>query len=126
MDSKKLHETAEAFLSAWNSQDVDSVLDCYSDDLVYVDPNTRGAVEGRAAMRSYLTKLFADWTMTWALREAHLLDGGAGGAVLWHATFQRKAGGAVVEADGMDLVCMAGERIGRNEVYFDRTVLLAG
>jgi ketosteroid isomerase-like protein len=49
------------FMDAWTSQDVDRVLDCYTDDVRYHDPNTRGDVTGRDAMRRYLTRLFADW-----------------------------------------------------------------
>ena len=101
------------------------MLDCYSDDLLYVDPNTRGAVKGREAMSRYLTKLFAKWTMTWSLREAFPLSGTEGGAVLWHATFQAAGGGPIAEADGMDLVVVSESRIARNEVYFDRAALLA-
>lgn len=30
------------FLAAWNSQDVERLLDCYTHDVRYRDPNTRG------------------------------------------------------------------------------------
>lgn len=119
----ELESLATSFLDAWTSQDVEAVLACYTDDLVYRDPNTRGDVVGAGAMRRYLTKLFAAWRMTWTLREAHPLATGHGAAILWHATFRRAAGGAVVEADGMDLICLEGGRARRNEVYFDRTAL---
>ena len=69
MEKKELTSLAEHVLARWTAQDVDAVLACYTDDVVYRDPNTRGAVEGKAAMRRYLTKLFAKWTMTWAVRE---------------------------------------------------------
>ncbi len=36
----------------------------YTDDCVYRDPNTRGAVSGREALARYLTKLFRQWNMT--------------------------------------------------------------
>jgi nuclear transport factor 2 (NTF2) superfamily protein len=49
---------AERLLEAWNSQDVDQVLDCYTADVRYRDPNTRGFVEGGEQLRRYLTKLF--------------------------------------------------------------------
>jgi hypothetical protein len=119
----ELEALATRFLDAWNSQDVDAVLACYTDDLVYRDPNTRNDVVGAEAMRRYLTKLFGAWRMTWSLREAHGFTTGVGAAVLWHATFQRVGQDAVVEADGMDLICLEGDRARRNEVYFDRTVL---
>jgi ketosteroid isomerase-like protein len=116
-------EFAQRFLAAWNTQDVEKVLACYTDDLIYRDPNTRGAVEGSAAMRRYLTKLFANWRMHWSLRQALSLGDVAGAAVLWHATFQRSEGGPTVEADGMDLALLEGRRLSRNEVYFDRAAL---
>jgi len=123
MTDEQLHELADRFLAAWTSQEVDRVLEIYSPELVYVDPNTRGAVEGRDGMRRYLNKLFAAWTMTWTLREAYPDGSGDNVAVLWHATFQRAEGGPLVEADGMDLVVVRDGLILRNEVYFDRTVL---
>ncbi|RJP66630.1 MAG: nuclear transport factor 2 family protein [Candidatus Abyssobacteria bacterium SURF_17] len=123
MDEKKMYNLAERFLGAWNTQDVARVVAVYTDDATYVDPNTRGPVRGADALRRYLTKLFGRWKMRWSLREAYLLDGRDGCAVLWHATFQKPEGGQIVEADGMDFVKVRNERIERNEVYFDRAVL---
>lgn len=123
MDREHLDRLIARFLEAWTSQDVERVLDCYTDDLRYRDPNTRGHVEGRDAMRRYLTKLFSGWQMTWAQREVFELQGQQGVAFLWRATFRRPNGKQVIEADGMDLAVLRGERLVRNEVYFDRAVL---
>jgi ketosteroid isomerase-like protein len=123
MDRKQMLSLVEKFLAAWNSQDMDRVLAIYTKDLEYKDPNTAGAVRGRAAMRRYLIKLFSAWRMTWWLREAALLEGGEGCTVLWSATFQRASGGPRVRVDGMDLVELQGDLIYRNEVMFDRTML---
>ena len=117
--------TEDRRIAAWNSQDVDAVLDCYTEDLVYRDPNTRGEVKGRENMRRYLRKLFASWNMHWSLREVLPLANVEGSAALWHASFRRGPGGETVEVDGMDLVLLEGERISRNEVYFDRALLAA-
>jgi ketosteroid isomerase-like protein len=123
MNPSDLEPLVKRFLDAWTSQDVERVLDCYTDDLRYRDPNTRGEVIGRDGMRRYLTKLFAAWRMTWARREMFPLAGGDGVAFLWHATFRRPEGSLVVEADGMDLAVLRGDKLARNEVYFDRAVL---
>lgn len=123
MDHERLHALATEFLEAWTSQDVDRVLACYTPDLEYRDPNTRGSVRGHEAMSRYLQKLFGAWTMTWSLREAHGHTGGQSATVLWHATFRRASGGPILEADGMDLVELEGDRIRRNVVEFDRSVL---
>jgi ketosteroid isomerase-like protein len=114
---------AEGFLSAWNSQDVEKVVACYTDDVVYRDPNTRGEVKGADAMRRYLRKLFAAWKMHWTLREAYALADKDGAAVLWHASFRMADRERTVEADGMDLVLLHDDRIRRNEVHFDRVAL---
>jgi uncharacterized protein (TIGR02246 family) len=123
MDETRMYELAEEFLEAWNSQDPERVAAVYTDDVKYVDPNTRGAVEGGDSLRRYLKKLLARWKMHWSLREAYLLDGGNGCAILWHATIQLAEGGGKVEADGMDLILVRDDRVERNEVYFDRTIL---
>ncbi len=123
MNQAQVDTLAEGFLSAWNSQDVERVVACYTDDLVYRDPNTRGEVRGSDAMRRYLRKLFAAWTMHWSLREGFPMADQEGAAFLWHATFRRADGDRTVEADGMDLLIIRGDKIERNEVYFDRSVL---
>ena len=123
MERATMLSLAERFLGAWNTQDVERVLGCYTADLEYRDPNTRGAVRGADAMRRYLSKLFAGWKMHWALREAHLFDDRAGCAVLWHATFQRPGSETTIGIDGMDLVEVRDDRIARNEVCFDRAPL---
>jgi len=116
----------ERFLAAWTSQRVEQVLDCYTDDVRYHDPNTRGDVTGHEALRRYLTRLFGAWTMTWTAREVFDLADEEGVAFLWRATFRRAGEDAVIEIDGMDLAVLRGDRVARNEVYFDRTALAAG
>jgi ketosteroid isomerase-like protein len=123
MDRQTMLALAEEFLGAWNTQEVDRVLACYTTDLEYRDPNTRGAVRGTDAMRRYLSKLFGRWQMHWSLREAHLFDNGQGCAVLWHATFRRPESDTPIEIDGIDFVEVRRDRIARNEVCFDRAQL---
>jgi hypothetical protein len=123
VDHERATELAERLLEAWNSQDVDSVLGCYTADLRYRDPNTRGFVEGADAMRQYLTKLFGRWQMHWSLRGAYPLRDQEGAAALWRASFRLPEGETTVEIEGMDLALFEGERMHRNEVYFDRAAL---
>jgi ketosteroid isomerase-like protein len=123
MSASHLEPLITRFLEAWTSQEVERVLACYTEDLRYRDPNTRGHVEGREAMRRYLSKLFASWQMTWHQRELFALGQEEGVAFLWRATFRRPGGAQVIEADGMDLAILRGDRLLRNEVYFDRALL---
>jgi ketosteroid isomerase-like protein len=123
MTRVNLDHVARTVLDAWNTQRVERVLACYTADLVYRDPNTRGEVHGAAAFARYLTKLFAAWRMHWAPREVFTLERGDGTAFLWRATLTPVGADAGVEVDGMDLAILEGDRLKRNEVYFDRAVL---
>lgn len=125
-DTQRLHlEIAEELLAAWNTQDVGTVLGCYTEDVEYRDPNTRGMVMGHEALGRYLTKLFDGWQMHWRLRELFPLEHGDGSAVLWEATLGLKGSERSVVVDGMDLAVLRGRRLARNEVYFDRSALAA-
>lgn len=121
-----LDDFATRFLAAWTTQNVEAVLACYTEDVVFRDPNTRGNILGVDQLGRYITRLFAGWKMTWSVREAHLFATGDGAALLWHATFTRVGESAVVEADGMDLLAFDNGLVRRNEVYFDRTALPSG
>jgi hypothetical protein len=96
---------------------------CYTPDLVYRDPGTRGEVRGADAFRRYLRRLFGAWRMHWSAREVFPLAGTDGTAVLWRATLTPVGAEAGVEIEGMDLAVLEGERLKRNEVYFDRAAL---
>jgi ketosteroid isomerase-like protein len=123
MELNELKAISKPLIDAWNEQDPDKVVACYTEDLVYVDPNTRGAVEGRDAFRRYLTKLFGAWQMHWEVKETFPLKDADGAAGLWRASFRRAGGEAEAQVDGMDLVLIEGELLKRNEVYFDRAAL---
>ena len=125
MEHEEARRLAEEFLAAWNSQDVERVLACYTEDLVYRDPNTRGPIAGRAAFARYLAKLFRSWKMRWALREYFPFATEEGGAFLWKATIAPAEGGPAREFEGMDLAVLRGRKLARNEVYFDRMALVA-
>jgi ketosteroid isomerase-like protein len=126
MNREELLELTNEFLEAWNKQDVEAVVGCYTSDCTYWDPNTRGAVVGREAFRRYLSRLFQQWQMHWSLRELFPFEDGSGGAFLWRARLTPAAGGESVEVEGMDLALLEGRKLCRNEVYFDRLALFGG
>jgi ketosteroid isomerase-like protein len=125
MNREEVLELTEEVLEAWNEQDVEAVVGCYTPDCIYWDPNTRGPVVGREAFRKYLSRLFEQWRMHWSLREFFPFEDGLGGAFLWRARLTPASGGKTVEVEGMDLVLLEGRKLCRNEVYFDRAALLA-
>ena len=116
METAELMRLAQRVIDAWNEQDVERVVACYTEDLVYLDANTRGPVRGRTAFARYLSKLFAAWKMHWTIKEFHSFADRRGGAFLWRARLQPAAGGETVEIDGMDLGLLHGSLLARNEV----------
>jgi ketosteroid isomerase-like protein len=123
MADRIIADVAEDFLAAWNSRDYERVAACYTENLVYRDPNTKGEIRDQPSFKRYLKKLLEAWDMTWTTREGFPLKDVGGYAFLWHAVIRRPDGKGEVEVDGMDLVVMDGNLITRNEVYFDRAVL---
>jgi steroid delta-isomerase-like uncharacterized protein len=123
MPEKRIKELAEKFITAWNTQEVDKVASCYSQDLVYIDPNIRGEITDQPALRRYLAKLFASWKMHWTIKDVQVFRDMDGAAARWHATWQSAGGGKTVEADGMDFIAFKEDKIQRNEVYFDRMLI---
>ena len=112
------------WLAAWNTRDPQMVADFYADTFVYLDPNTKGEIRDKDAFIRYLTKLLAAWDMTWYAKQAHRLQDIDGWALLWRAIIKKEDGSdQFVELHGMDIVVLDGDRICRNEVYFDRTKL---
>ena len=123
MTEKRIKDLADGFIAAWNTQEVDKVAACYSQDLVYIDPNIRGQITDQSAFRGYLAKLFAAWKMHWTIRDVQVFKEIDGAAARWHAKLQLAGGGKTVEVDGMDFIAFKGDKIQRNEVYFDRMAI---
>lgn len=120
MNKEQWLNITEDFLSAWNSQEVKRVLNCYTEDCLYRDPNTNGFIRGHESFGRYLTKLFQNWNMHWITREFFPFCDEEGGGFLWHAKITPASGGKTTEVDGMDLVLLKGKKLCRNDVYFDR------
>jgi hypothetical protein len=103
-----------AWLQAWTDKDVDRLCAFYADDCYYKDPQTDGGLEGQAALRAYLTGLFAATpSMTYEPEETWPIPGGFCGR--WYCQIGDR--GALGRMRGFDLVLLEGDRIRLNEVY---------
>jgi ketosteroid isomerase-like protein len=123
MDRTQFQKIIEQFLSAWNSQDIERLIACFTDDFIYCDPNTRGEISNKDALRRFFKKLFGNWQMEWSLRDVYLFSDKEGGVLFWHAKFRKTDQERTVEANGVDLVLVRNNLIERSETYFDRSVL---
>ncbi len=99
------------WLKVWTDKDVERLLGFYAEDCVYKDAQTAAGLTGQAAMRAYLTGLFAATPpMTYTPDEVWPIPGGFCGR--WYCDI---AGAGRMR--GFDLVILDGDRIALNEVY---------
>jgi hypothetical protein len=102
------------WLKAWSDKDVPRLVAFYADDCVYKDPQTSAGLKGQAALRDYLTGLFAATPpMTYTPDETWPIPGGFCGR--WYCEIGE--GGSGGRLRGFDLVILDGDRIALNEVY---------
>lgn len=122
LDADAARAFAERWLPAWSGNRPELLASFYSDDTFYADPGMRAGVRGRPALLAYFRKLLArhpDWVWTHSgstpLRDGFLNR--------WHASIP--AGERTIEVDGVCTVQLRDGLIYANEVFFDRSELLA-
>jgi len=122
MNSNEALAFCNRWLPCWTGNRPDVLVDCYAPEVFYRDPANPGGIRGKEALRAYLVRLLAvypDWV--WECEEVFPVDGGF--VLKWRATIP--VAGEIVQETGMDLVLIDNGLVVRNEVYFDRTALLA-
>lgn len=123
MSAAAAAQFAQRWLPAWSGNDPERLAAFYSDDALYVDPGIPAGARGKAELLAYFRKLLAhnpNWVWT-QLEAIPLQDGFLN---KWLAKIP--VGAKTLEIVGVCLVQLdAAGKIRRNEVYFDRTELLA-
>ncbi len=114
---------AEKWLPAWSGNNPERLADFYSDDAFYLDPGIPNGVQGKNNLLAYFRKLLSvnpHWI--WTQIEGIPMEDGF--LNKWRARIP--VGPVTLEIVGVCFVQLndAG-KIRRNEVYFDRSLLLA-
>jgi hypothetical protein len=122
LDAREARDFAERWLPAWTGNRPALLASFYSEDAFYCDPAIPQGVHGRPRLEAYFTKLLAhnpDWV--WTHRGSlPLADGFLN---LWHASIP--VGPRRIEVDGVCSVQLREGLIYANQVFFDRSELLA-
>ncbi len=123
MTETEARAVCDRWLPRWTGNRPDELLACYHEDTRYRDPGRPDGLRGHAELRRYFERLLAanpDWS--WSAREVIPTAGGF--TLRWAAAIP--VGGETVNEEGLDIVEVdADGLITRNEVFFDRTALLA-
>ena len=112
----------DQWLGAWTGNQPADLLEFYTDDVFYLDPANPSGISGREKLLKYFEKLLnrnPDWQ--WEALEIFNTDKGF--TLKWKATVPVKDKICILH--GLDIVEMRGDKICRNEVYFDRVRWLA-
>ena len=123
LTSSEAEEFAARWLPAWTGNKPEWLASFYSEDAFYLDPAIPDGVRGKQALLGYFRKLLArnpEWT--WTQIEGIPMEGGF--LNKWLATIPVE--GTTLRIVGVCFVQLdAAGKINRNEVYFDRSRLLA-
>ena len=122
LDAAAARAFADKWLPAWSGNRPELLVSFYTHDAQYSDPAVPKGVRGRDELLAYFTKLLGrNPRWVWTHRgSVPLADGFLNE---WHASIPTPA--RTVEVDGVCTVRLRGNLIYRNDVYFDRSELLA-
>ena len=122
LDAAAAATFAARWLPSWTGGDADRLLSFYTDDAFYADPAVPAGIRGRASLEAYFGPLLArNPAWVWTHSGSTPIPGGL--LNRWHASVP--TGASAVELDGVCTVELRDGRIARNEVFFDRSALLA-
>ncbi len=100
---------------AWNNQDLDAIMACYTPDIVFTNYNAGESASGAAAVREHLAGIFAGWPdLRFRGRRLNVSEEFA--VSEWTATATHPDGRRL-EWDGVDVFPLAAGLIARKDVY---------
>jgi uncharacterized protein (TIGR02246 family) len=115
MQREDIHRLIERHDEAWNAQDLDAIMACYSPDIVFTNYNAGESASGAVAVREHLAGIFAGWPDL-RFRARRLYVSGEFAVSEWTATATH-SDGRRLEWDGIDVFPLAGGLITRKDVY---------
>ena len=122
MEIKEIVTFCQNWLTSWTGNNPEKLISFYSKTAYYQDPANPKGLKGHDKIFPYFKKLLAvnpKWI--WRMTEAYPTEKGF--VLKWRAIIPVKSE-EIIEY-GMDILELEGDKIIRNEVYFDRTELIS-
>jgi len=119
---KDINAFCKKWLISWTGNNPENLISFYSKTAYYQDPANPKGLKGHDEIFPYFKKLLTvnpNWI--WRMTEAYPTEKGF--IIKWKATIPVKSE-EIIEY-GMDILELKGDKIIRNEVYFDRTELIS-
>ncbi len=122
MNKEELFEFSKKWLKAWTGNKPEDLIQFYAEDALYIDPANRKGLKGHEQILTYFKKLLAYYE-EWVWEPIEVFPINAGFILKWKCTIPVDQ--EIIDEIGIDIVELKGDMISRNEVYFDRTSLMA-
>ena len=109
------------WLNSWSGNQPEKLLSYYTPDAFYLDPANPAGLKGQTEMKKYFEKLLSrnpEWK--WTAEEIFPTEKGF--TLKWKAMIPVNEQWLAIA--GLDIVELSGNKITRNEVYFDRVAWL--
>ena len=121
MDKNSLQSFADRWLASWTGNRPDVLIDFYLQNAFYLDPAKPNGLSGRENILTYFKKLLQK-NPNWKWTREEFFPTEKGFTLKWKAEIPIANENLILF--GLDIVEMTGDKISRNEVYFDRYDLL--
>lgn len=112
-----IQQFCNEWLNAWSGNQPEQLLAYYSENTFYSDPAFPNGLSGKTELKNYFTKLLAA-NPNWKWEAVEIFSTAKGFTLKWRATVPVK--NQTISFYGLDIVELEGNKISRNEVYFDR------
>jgi hypothetical protein len=117
MDKPDLKAFVDNWLSAWTGNKPQRLIKFYTDDVFYLDPANQDGIKGKVNLETYFTKLLSK-NANWKWRVMEVFPTAKGFTLKWEAIIPVLDKTFLIY--GVDIVEMRGDKICRDEIYFDR------
>jgi hypothetical protein len=121
MKKEQILSFCSKWLPAWKGNKPNDLIEFYSDNTLYIDPANKQGLRGRSQILPYFRRLLAA-NPNWNWEPVGVLATDLGFVAKWKATIP--IGTQLITEYRMDIVEIERGRIARNEVYFDRSIIL--
>ena len=117
MAENVLPSFVDAWLASWTGNHPEVLLEFYTRDVFYLDPANPKGLTGKEQLSAYLKKLLQK-NPHWKWTREEIFPTEKGFTLKWKAEIPTAGENLILY--GLDIVEMTGDKISRNEVYFDR------
>jgi ketosteroid isomerase-like protein len=111
----EIRELVDAYNDAWNRQDLDAVDSFHANDIVFHNHTADERVEGAAAVRDHIERIFESWPTLRFTGRGDVRTGEDFAVSEWTARATKD--GETLEWDGVDVFPIVDGKIARKDVY---------